>query len=111
MLWPKLFIAFGLSSAVCLFAEQSAGGMMGGWESLTALGIVAVVLIFIVTKMLPALHKLFIEQSSIFADTIKEMQKNFTEILDKMNERESMRSDAITKMREHCASVNAGKAY
>lgn len=52
------------------------------WGNLTALGIVAVVIIFIVTKMLPDLHKKFVEQSIVFATATKEMQISFTKTLE-----------------------------
>jgi hypothetical protein len=53
------------------------------WANLTALGIVGVVVIFLTTKMLPDLHKKFVEQSVIFSETVKEIQQSFSSAADK----------------------------
>jgi hypothetical protein len=70
-----LSCGFGLSIA---FFAQVAPGPPIEWGNLTALGIVAVVIIFIVTRMLPDLHKKFVEQSVVFSATVKEIQADFT---------------------------------
>lgn len=77
--------AFG--GAIYLFAEASvaeapaqkeATDFMGTYAELGALGVVAVVLVFIVTKMLPDLHLKMVDQSKIFAENITVVVANFT---------------------------------
>lgn len=99
MTGTKLFLIFSLASAVGLFAEGG-GDTFGNWGNLTALGIVAVVIVFIVTKMLPDLHGKFVDQSKVFAATIEAMQGKFSEILDKMHARNAEQE------KEHLASLS-----
>ena len=75
-----LLVAFGL------FAQVPADSLTG-WGSLTALGIVAIVLVFIVTRMLPQIHLQFAEQAKAFAETISKGQVEFSSTLDRMAER------------------------
>lgn len=78
---------YGLfGTAGCLFAQTSDG--LASWSDLTALGIVAVVAIFMVTKMLPDLHKKFVEQSQIFATTVEKIQTAFAKTLDEIHARQ-----------------------
>ena len=53
------------TTALALFCDATTAGPMSGWGNLTALGIVAVVLVFIVTKILPDGHRKFIEQAEL----------------------------------------------
>lgn len=58
------------------------------WANFTALGIVAVVLVFIVTRMLPDLHKRFVEQSSIFAAAVERIETNFAATIEEIQKRD-----------------------
>ena len=99
-----LLVAFGL------FAQAPADPLTG-WGSLTALGIVAIVLVFIVTRMLPQIHLQFAEQAKAFAETISKGQVEFSSTLDRMAERhaatEREHIKALTELREHCAVIIA----
>ena len=105
----KALIIAGFGTAFSLFADTSQTEPWG-WSNLTALGIVAVVLIFIVTEMLPSLHQKFVDQSKFFADSIREIQVESTKTLDKVYERETLKNEEIMRLREHCAKVNVGKS-
>jgi len=113
----KIIATGGLAGATGLFADAAAGfDPLGGWGNLTALGILAVVLIFIVTKMLPDLHAKFVDTQKLFADSMEKMhlanQAALTQIedkhqavLDKIHSREENLTEAIVALRENCAAV------
>jgi hypothetical protein len=113
-MFDRYFIIGGLGAAMSLFAEGTMPATdIGSYGNLGALGVLSAVLIFIVTKMLPDLQQKFIDQSKIFATAIENQQAKFTEVLDKMHERESDRSDKIATeiaaMRETCAETRCNK--
>lgn len=64
-----------------LFAEPVPGD---SWQSYTALGILAVVVIFLVTKLIPSMNTNSVEQTRIFAEAIRLMHVENSVILDKM---------------------------
>lgn len=91
---------------------------LGEYASLSALAVVGVVLIFIVTKMLPDLHGKFVAQSEAsakavvdqadhFAVAIKAQADSFATILNDTigtsNARLLANTRELTKLREHCA--------
>jgi len=82
----KLFLYGAFGTALGLFAEGETA-IPDGWSSLSALGIVGVVLIFIVTKLIPDMHKKSVEQTQIFAETIKAVHSVFAEALNKIHAR------------------------
>lgn len=103
-----LKLTIPLAVAIGLFAEGSSNGdPLAPWANLTALGIVGLCMVFIVTKMLPDLHKKFVDQSEIFAKTGENVVKNFSETLDKMHNRQHEKdqkvAEVLTALREHCA--------
>ena len=57
--------------------DAAMAGPMSGWGNLTALGIVAVVLAFIVTKILPDGHRKFIEQAELHSKAEAEARAAF----------------------------------
>lgn len=113
----KIIAIAGLADSFALFAVDSTGfDPLGGWGNLTALGILAVVLIFIVTKMLPDLHQKFVEAQRIFTESLEKMQIANQTILDRINDRnqavldkihgrEEALTEAIIALRENCAAV------
>ena len=102
----KLLLPF--AGAITLFAESSPDPMRE-WEKLTALGIVALVLIYIVTKMLPSLHEKFVAQSLAFAEAMTKAESKFAETVDKIavrsHEDAIEHAKALVDLREHCAEV------
>jgi type III secretory pathway component EscR len=70
-------LAYSLLSTTLLLLAQGEAGQIE-WGNLTALGIVAVVLIFIVTRMLPDLHAKFKAQSDVFIETVRDIQVVFS---------------------------------
>jgi hypothetical protein len=113
----KTIITATLVSAMGLFAEGSTpgGGLPDNLSNLTALGAVILVLIFIVTRMLPALHTQIVDQakastaimadqSKAFAASMVESQVKFADVLDKVTQRESTAVEEISKLRENCAA-------
>ncbi len=105
----KLACPFGI--AIAMFAESDLGSPVGSWGQLTALGIVAVVLVFIVTKMLPNIHEKCMEQSKAFAEAMAAAQKEFAATTNRIAERQHEDSAEISKqlseLREHCATVRS----
>ena len=94
--------------------------MVSDYSNVTALGIVAVVLIFIVCRMLPDLHKKVIDQTGMFTDSIKELSEDFSTAITVQSEkfaatigdthldiRENTR--AVQDLRTHCAARFASK--
>ena len=101
-----------------LFAEGTTSDPVAPYANITALGIVAVVLIYTVTKILPNLHQRFIDQSTIFSATIEKMQTTHTDTvksltagysgtLDKMHERMSGWMEHTRDMTAKCAEHQA----
>lgn len=110
MLTMKLSLPFAL--AITIFAETNGGDQfMGPWSQLTALGIVAVVLVFIVTKMLPNIHDQFVSQAKTFADAMAKVQESFAEatkeIAQRQHEDSAELTRTVTALREHCATARA----
>lgn len=105
----KAIVIIGMSIAGVLFADASVpeGGGWSNAKDWSALVIVAVVLVFIITKMLPDLHQKFVDQSKIFTDSIRESNAHFGNILDKMHDRGELTREEVAKLREHCAAANA----
>ncbi len=113
--------AFSLSWFLLAADETNGGSWLNfRWQDLTALAIVAVVLIFIVTKMLPDLHMKFIDQSKVFGEAIERIQKAFTDTLDKMHarveDRDKVRHEdqriftqALIELTEQCARRHAAE--
>ncbi len=105
----KLSVPFGV--AIALFAESDAGGPIGNWGQLTALGVCAIVLIFIVTKMLPNIHEQFMKQSNAFAEAMARAQTEFAATADRIAQRQhddsAELSKRIAELREHCAAARA----
>jgi len=115
----KLLVGFAFLGALALFAEgENVIQTDFPYANMTALTIVAVVLVFIVTKMLPDLHgkitqaigevaKQGAQQSSIFAATVKDLEQSFTAVLDKMHERshedQTALASALMTLAAQCA--------
>lgn len=106
MLRTTLSLAFG--SMWVLFAEAAAPvpaiPFLSDYGNLTALGILAVVVIWLVTKHLPAQQREVRDISTLFADTTKGLLENFTTTLDRMHSR----ADAWEKVRHDDAQELAG---
>ena len=106
MLTLKLAMPFAFS--IFLFAE-SANDQLGSWGQLTALGVVAVVLIFIVTRMLPSIHEQFVRQSEVFAAAMAKAQSDFAEsaaaIAKQQHEDSVKMNESVSALREHCAAA------
>lgn len=86
-MWTKGIVWAATGTSLGLLAE-SVATPLDGWGNLTALGILAIVVIFLVTKMLPGLHAQITEltkhaetentmRTRIFTDTITNMAKQF----------------------------------
>lgn len=94
-----------------LFAQAPVVDPLGAWGQLTALGIVAVVLVFIIVRMLPAIHVQFVQQATVFADAMIAVQKEFSEAMIRLgtvqHEDSVSITKAVTELREHCAAARA----
>ena len=104
----KLGLPFTI--AIGLFAQG--GQTLEGWGQLTALGIVAVVLIFIVTKLLPQAADRFVKQTELHVDAQKAQQAEFVRVIDAIHARAhddyQALAAAISQLQVHCAA-NIGK--
>jgi Sec-independent protein translocase protein TatA len=93
--------------ATGLFAQATATAQE--WEKYTALGIVAVVLIFLVTKMLPSAMSEIMKQGTEFQKAILANQIAFKESLDKILERHENDQKVIvaelSRVREQCLAT------
>ncbi len=97
-------------SAIGLFAEgQMPTHSISSWENMTALGCVIVALLWTLTKTLPDLHKQFVEQSKVFGTTLEVQSKSFSEVLDKIHEREHGErvelNKTVSALQVHCAET------
>lgn len=105
MLRTTLSLAFG--SMWLLFAEATVPipsmPILSDYGNLTALGILAVVVIWLVTKHLPSQQREMRDISTLFAETTKGLLENFTTTLDKMHSR----ADAWEKVRHDDAQLLA----
>ena len=92
-----------------LFAQAPVVDPLGAWGQLTALGIVAVVLVFIIVRMLPAIHVQFVQQATVFADAMIAVQKEFSEAMIRLgnvqHEDTLQITKAVVELREHCAAA------
>jgi uncharacterized membrane protein YhiD involved in acid resistance len=71
--------------------QQTMMGPMTEYSNLTALGILAIVLIYIVSKMLPNLHDKIANQTTIFVEAIRA-------IMEKTETREQVRDARMSVM-------------
>ncbi len=101
MLLTPLVLATGL------FAQGSTTSVE--WEKFSALGIVAVVLIFLVTRMMPVALAEIVKQSAEFRAAILSNQIAFTESLSKIMDNHEADQKLIVaelaKMREQCLAT------
>jgi hypothetical protein len=102
-----LKIGLPFAFALALFAETTIGDF-SPWANLTALGIVGVVLIYIVTKLLPSLYEKFVRQTELHVEAQKAQQASFTAVIDAMHARAhedyQALAVAIGALQRHCAS-------
>ena len=105
----RLSIPFAF--AMALFAETAAGDF-GPWANLTALTIVGIVLIYIVTKLLPSLYEKFVRQTELHVEAQKAQQAEFVRVIDAIHARThddyQALAAAISQLQVHCAA-NIGK--
>ena len=107
-----------VSKTVVLDASGNSGGPLDAYSNLTALGILGTMSLFIVLKMLPALHKQFMEQANnfneqlalqnrVFAESMASQSRTFAETISKANEAIADNTRSVNDMRTHCAEVQA----
>ena len=119
-------IVLGFSTALLLFAAgieshqssvlssfpvgQAVANPIGPWGNLTALGIVAVVCVFVITKMVPGLHEKFVTQSDVFAKALINQSEAFANSLRTQSE---VFSKSLTQQSESFATSAASshKSY
>ena len=125
-----VLFALSFTTAGSLLAAGAAN-VIGDWGDLTALAIVGVVLIFIVTKILPSNQEKMVDQSKAFIAASESLTKVFTQstevlgmhfanILDKMHERSEQAaklhheedlvlSESLRELTAQCARRQAGE--
>jgi hypothetical protein len=79
----KFLACFGLTTSLCLMA-QAVPDAMGGWGNLTALGILGIVIVMVITRILPDLHDKFTQQTRIHEEESTRRTAAFLESLDEI---------------------------
>lgn len=103
-----------LFATVALLAEGTTTALPSEWANLSAMGILATVVIWLVTRVLPDHAAKANEQSKMFAETLQKSQEQFTNTLDKMHARaedwEKRRQDSMQAVANELASLQANCA-